>query len=133
MEFQPISPKSLVDEVAATCRDVFARNRRRGLEFDVQIEGELLPVSGDVSQLRQGISNLCTNARDALEALPEDDTRTARIVLKAEIQEITTPPQSAHGHVGTGRFISISVSDNGIGMDDAMQEHLFEPFIRAET
>ena len=47
VEFQPISPKSLVDEVAATCRDVFARNRRRGLEFDVQIEGELLPVSGD--------------------------------------------------------------------------------------
>ena len=128
VEFQPISPESLVDEVAATCRDVFARNRRRGLEFDVQIEGELLPVSGDVSQLRQGISNLCTNARDALEALPQEDTRTARILLKAEIQEITTPPQSAHGHVGTGRFISISVSDNGIGMDAAMQEHLFEPF-----
>ena len=76
------------------------------------------------SQLRQGISNLCTNACDALEALPEDDTRTARILLKPKYKR---SQRLLNRRTDTSAPAVLSLSacpTTGIGMDDAMQEHL---------
>ncbi len=128
VDLNPVAPAELVEEVGAACREVFARNQRRALEFDVEVDGELGTILGDASQLRQGISNLCTNARDALEALPKDDPRTARIQLTAYLTQVDEPQRDAYGKATAGHFVCISVSDNGIGIDPEIKEQLFEPF-----
>lgn len=123
-----VDVRSVVSDVADTCRNVFARNQRRMVELKVESDDDPIAVYGDANQLRQSLSNLCINARDALEALPADDARTARIVLASRVVELQTLPASAHAHATPGSYVQLSVNDNGIGMDDEAQEHLFEPF-----
>ncbi len=119
---------SIISDVADTCRNVFARNQRRMVELQVESSDDPVAVLGDSNQLRQSLSNLCINARDALESLPTDDPRAARIVLASHVVELQTLPASAHAHATPGSYVQLSVSDNGIGMDDEAKEHLFEPF-----
>ena len=71
--------------------------------------------------LEQVILNLAVNARDAM---PDGGSLTIRIGA-ADLHE-----QDAQGGPGphNGRFVCLSVSDTGCGMDDGTLSHLFEPF-----
>ena len=79
-------------------------------------------VRVDLSQLQQVLLNLLLNARDALAAGGRVRIRTTnRLVRKSrrakESEEI--PP---------GRYVVLSVEDDGHGMDADTLAHLFEPF-----
>jgi PAS domain S-box-containing protein len=74
----------------------------------------------DPGQMQQILMNLCANARDAM---PHGGTLT-----------IATSPYVVDGnglsHLGLepGRYSLLSVTDTGIGMDDATKARIFEPF-----
>ena len=77
----------------------------------------------DPAQLQQVILNLVINARDALPATGGVITiRTAGTTLPAE-----APPNSSLD-LPAGRYVRLSVQDNGAGMDADTLSHLFEPF-----
>jgi two-component system, cell cycle sensor histidine kinase and response regulator CckA len=105
-------------EVVDMCRHSFDPD----IELEVVLpEGEFA-VSGDGGQLEQALMNLCLNARDAMEAGVEEG-RTPTITFRME--EVRGQGQRGHQN---GRFVRMSVMDNGVGMDDDTQGHLFEPF-----
>jgi two-component system, cell cycle sensor histidine kinase and response regulator CckA len=98
---------------------------RRILGEDVQIAYELSPeeliVLADPTSVEQMLMNLVVNGRDAM---PEGGTiriRTETVALKAS--DVRRMPDSR-----PGRFVRLSVSDTGSGMDSAVLEHIFEPF-----
>ncbi len=128
VEYQAIDLSAIIKDVAAMCRDVFARNQRRSLDIGVEIADDLPLVRGDAGQFRQCISNLCTNARDAIEALPADNRRAARISIAAKLVDFAQGARPLTGQVTPGQYVQLSVTDSGIGMDADTQEHLFEPF-----
>lgn len=78
------------------------------LEFRLA-EG-LGPVKADHGQLEQVVVNLCVNARDAM---PQGGTLTVGT-------SNTSVPDSGsnRGAVGPGRYVCLSVSDTGVGMDE---------------
>jgi two-component system cell cycle sensor histidine kinase/response regulator CckA len=78
-------------------------------------------VRTNPAQFQQVLLNLILNARDALRANGRVVIRTARREIKSGLNRRATdaPP---------GRYVCLSVSDNGTGMDDATQKQLFEPF-----
>ncbi len=126
VEHQVLKLEPLIDEVATMCRDVFARNTSRPVDITVDYATDLPTIHGDAAQLRQCLSTLCTTARDALEALPNDSQRSARIKIAADAIDFG-------GHLSTresasGQYLRLTVSDNGLGMDTEAQEHIFEPF-----
>jgi PAS domain S-box-containing protein len=78
-------------------------------------------VKGDKGMLEQVIMNLCVNARDAM---PEGG------VLTIETIGVLIDSQYCRKHswARPGRFILLSVTDTGTGMDPATMERIFEPF-----
>ncbi len=90
-----------------------------------RLELELAPVLGPVrtnpAQFQQVLLNLILNARDALRQNGCVTIRTARRDIRSGLNRRATdaPP---------GHYACVSVTDNGMGMDEATQQQLFEPF-----
>jgi two-component system, cell cycle sensor histidine kinase and response regulator CckA len=81
-------------------------------------------VIGDRAPLTQVMMNLLTNASDALEGRPgKVDVRTS---LVHQLDERWDDALGAS--VGPGDWVLIEVQDNGIGMDEATRQRVFEPF-----
>ena len=69
----------------------------------------------DRSQLERLLLNLCVNARDAMPG-------GGRIQIAIGEARVADAPG------GDGVYVMLSVSDDGVGMDEAVQSRLFEPF-----
>ena len=83
---------------------------RRDVVIDVQIGSELRPVLMDHTQLEQVLLNLLVNAA---QAMPDG----GRITVVG-----------ANGPDDEHRFVTLTVTDTGVGMDEATQARAFEPF-----
>jgi signal transduction histidine kinase len=69
----------------------------------------------DRSQLERLLLNLCVNARDAMPG-------------GGCIQIAIGEARVADAPGGDGVYVMLMVSDDGVGMDEAVQSRLFEPF-----
>jgi PAS domain S-box-containing protein len=74
----------------------------------------------DPNQLENALLNLCINARDAMPRGGKLELTTANVNLNGQFAvEHDLPP---------GQYISLSVSDNGVGMAPDVLARAFEPF-----
>ncbi len=101
--------------------DLLAASLRPGVHLLRELHAADAVVVGDATQLFEAVSNLCANA---LHAMPEGGTLRVRV----ETLETDTPRGLSHGTLVPGRYVCVSVSDTGVGMDRDVLEHLFEPF-----
>jgi two-component system, cell cycle sensor histidine kinase and response regulator CckA len=78
-------------------------------------------VQTNASQMEQVLMNLIINARDAM----PDGGR-----ITVETANVNLDPTSAADPFGVvpGEYVTLIVSDHGIGMTKDMQAHIFEPF-----
>ncbi len=81
---------------------------------------ERLPILADRGQLEQVITNLATNARDAMPGGGELTMALSAVEVDAA--------RAARHQVPPGRFAVLSVRDQGSGMDDATLARIFDPF-----
>ncbi|HEY6948306.1 MAG TPA: ATP-binding protein, partial [Gemmatimonadales bacterium] len=97
---------------------------RRVLGEDIQVVTRLDPdlavVSVDPGQFHQVVMNLAVNSRDAMPTggVLTVETRNVRI----------EEARAAHSGVPPGRYVELSFSDTGAGMDPATKQRLFDPF-----
>ncbi len=78
-------------------------------------------VRTDPAQFQQVLLNLTINARDALRD-------SGRIIISTGLREIKMGHNRRLTDTPPGRYVTLTVSDNGTGMDEETQQHLFEPF-----
>ena len=93
------------------------------LVTDPALRPPLPRVRADVGQLEQVIVNLAVNARDAM---PDGGTLTIR-TGEAELTDADCRDHPDFD-MRPGRYVVMSVSDTGTGMDAATQARMFEPF-----
>lgn len=81
----------------------------------------------DPAQLDQVLSNLCINARDAIEKLGVITFTTSTVRVSKQ--------ECAKGHAcqSPGEYAVISVSDTGHGIDSKTLPHIFEPFFTTKA
>jgi len=91
------------------------------IELIVRASANLGTIRADASQMEQIIMNLAVNARDAM-------PQGGKLVIETQNIELDHYYREAHPIVQPGRYVLLSVSDNGTGMDAETQAHIFEPF-----
>jgi signal transduction histidine kinase/CheY-like chemotaxis protein len=75
----------------------------------------------DPTQVDQILVNLCVNSRDAI-------TDSGQITIETHMVCIGDAECRQRPGFKPGEFVTLEVSDNGCGMDKAVQARLFEPF-----
>jgi PAS domain S-box-containing protein len=103
-----------------------ARNsllRLIGEDIDLTfVPGEALwNIAFDPAQVEQALVNLIVNARDAL---PDG----GRITIETSNVQLDEAYCRDHVEVKPGDYVMLTVSDDGVGMDDETLSHIFEPF-----
>jgi PAS domain S-box-containing protein len=81
---------------------------------------EPLPVMADSMQIEQVLINLATNMRDSM---PDGGT----VTISTELVSLETEFMASYGF-GNGRFVHLSMSDTGHGMNEETIRRIFEPF-----
>jgi two-component system cell cycle sensor histidine kinase/response regulator CckA len=94
-----------------------------GEDIDLAIvpAADLGQVKADPGQLEQVVMNLCVNARDAM-----PDGGTLRI--ETANAELHAGEASQQEPVASGRYVMLSVSDTGCGIEEELLSKIFEPF-----
>ncbi len=84
-------------------------------------------VSADSTQMHQILLNLCANAWHAMEDAPG--------LIQVGLKAVTLTASEAEriGGLTRGRFVCLTVTDNGRGMDDATMKRVFDPFFTTKT
>ena len=100
-----------------------------GLSIEVMTEkfSDPLYTVGDVARFESGLMNLAVNARDAM---PDGGTlcfRTTRSKLDPE------DTRFAAFHLQGEHFVSIEVSDTGVGIEAETLEKIFDPFFTTKS
>ena len=122
---EPVKPVNLHQAVRRACDTVFAAGEDKVLlreEFDPSLP----PVLGNEGALVQAMVNLVANARDACAnaAHPTVTVRTRFVSgLVLNVIRLGRPVKLP---------IEVQVSDNGPGIDAALAEHIFEPFVTSK-
>ncbi len=75
----------------------------------------------DPTQVDQILVNLCVNSRDAI-------TGSGKITIETHMVCIGESECRQRPGFKPGEFVTLEVSDNGCGMEKAVQDRLFEPF-----
>jgi two-component system, cell cycle sensor histidine kinase and response regulator CckA len=78
-------------------------------------------LKADPGQLEQVIMNLVINARDAM---PDG----GRLMIETSNAHLDAASAISRDNAKAGRYVSLTVSDNGCGMDSETKSHIFEPF-----
>jgi signal transduction histidine kinase/CheY-like chemotaxis protein len=110
-----------IGEDIASFRDILRRLIPENIELVIRAEPDTGRVCADPTQLRQILVNLALNARDAM---PKGGTLTIAIA-NADLDERYA---ATHPDAQPGQYVLLAVSDTGVGMDEATQLHMFEPF-----
>jgi two-component system, cell cycle sensor histidine kinase and response regulator CckA len=115
-----IDLNNLVSDVASLLNRLIGED----IELSLTLEPLLGRTKADPGQIEQVIVNLAVNARDAMPAGGTLSIQTANIDVDDQFFR-------RHGFAnesGATRFIVLSVSDTGSGIDPAVLKHIFEPF-----
>jgi signal transduction histidine kinase/CheY-like chemotaxis protein len=83
-------------------------------------------IHGDATQLEQVVMNLSTNAAHAMDGHGTIEIALDTIKAKADLL-------LSHGNLPAGRYVRVSVSDTGCGMDAPTMRRIFEPFFTTKA
>ena len=117
MENKPLN----LNEVVANMLNLLHRVLGEQVTIRWDDRREICSVTGDATMLGQVVMNLCVNARDAMPKGGELSLRTDAVDLAA--RQIQSRPLAR-----PGKFICLTVSDTGCGMDAPTLKRIFEPF-----
>ena len=111
-----------LNELLAHLSEMLRRTLGEDITCQFSHSSDLPPVFADAAMLEQVVLNLCANAREAMPAGGQLMLSTATVAVKAA--DVARHPADAR----PGRFVSLTVTDTGTGMDTQTLGHIFEPF-----
>ena len=118
---QKLDPRPVdVNRLVAGMEELIRRTMRADIVVEVVAAGGLWNTRCDPNQLENALLNLCINARDAMPEGGRLTVETANRWLDARAaRERDLPP---------GQYVSLCVSDSGMGMTQEVQSRAFDPF-----
>ena len=107
------------NQIVVDTARMFGRTRKE-VEIEENLEPGLWPVIADKNQMEQVLLNIYINA---WQAMPDG----GKIVIDAKNMVLNGSFTKAFD-IEPGRYVCVSITDNGVGIDPAIQSRIFEPF-----
>jgi CheY-like chemotaxis protein len=107
----------VVEEVLA----LLSASLRPGVVLERVLQAPGARLRGDPTRAFEAVMNLCTNA---MQAMPQGGMLTVAL-RRAQVAE---PRVLSHSSLPAGRYLALTVADQGTGITPEVAEHLFEPF-----
>ena len=100
---------------------VLRRTIREDVELHLDVDQDSWSVRANRSEIEQVLMNLIVNARDAVEG-------AGWIRIGLENRDLAESLEVISGTVTPGRYLVLSIRDNGSGIDPEVLPSIFEPF-----
>jgi len=113
----PLNLNRRINEV----RKMLDRTVPKMIEIQLFLAEDVAAINADETQIEQVLLNLAVNARDAMPEGGKLIFETANVVLDEEYA-------TSHLNAYPGRYVLLTVTDTGAGMDQETMDHIFEPF-----
>ena len=114
--FEQVEVNILLEKLQPLLHETFPKT----IDLSLELSAGLPPVMADANQLNQVMLNLCVNARDAMPGGGKLILATGKVTgmeLRGRFQDALE-----------NEYLSISVTDTGVGIDEATRGRIFEPF-----
>ncbi|MEO5972944.1 MAG: response regulator, partial [Sphingomicrobium sp.] len=112
LEVRPVQVGPLIENMRPLLRNVLGP----GIEKRFALDGQMIPVMADPTQLEVAVLNLVINARDAM---PDGGV----LSIATRLIELAGDPVLADGD-----YVELAISDTGEGMSADVASRAFEPF-----
>ncbi len=114
--FQPLNVSDFMLEIISMLEETFPKT----IELRRNIKRNIPFVNADKTQMHQALLNLCGNARDAM-------PNGGILSIKAETFDSKSIRKSFPA-ANNERYVCISVSDTGTGIDQRAEHRIFDPY-----
>ncbi|MFW5887369.1 MAG: CheR family methyltransferase, partial [Bacteriovoracia bacterium] len=118
VQMRNINVNDEIKKITQLVENIFPKS----ISIELNLEENIGFIYADPTQLEQILLNLSTNARDAM---PEGGKVTI-CSQKAILKDVLVGSQT--DRIGNNEYIKISVSDEGVGIDENTKERIFDPF-----
>jgi PAS domain S-box-containing protein len=117
-----VQPRVLdLNRVINNFKNILERILGEDIAFKFFLDKKLGNVKADPGQIEQIIMNLAVNSRDAL-------PQGGNLIIETANMDLDEKYARLYTYVKPGRYVLLSVSDTGCGMDEETLSHIFEPF-----
>ena len=124
---QIAAPKPLnLNEELIPLQKMIGRLIGEDITLKIRPQQDLWTIKIDPTQIAQILTNLATNARDAINDTGTITIETSNITIEREM--------SAYGgNILPGEYAALIFSDTGTGMDEVVRLQIFEPFFTTKS
>lgn len=110
-----------IEVLLSSLQELLHRSIRENIRLEIIHAPDLPEAKVDANQLENAIINLVVNARDAM---PDGGVLTVRTCAQDVDDASVIRPTELH----PGRYVVISVTDTGVGMEEHVLSKIFDPF-----
>ena len=93
----------------------------RKIELSIGLTSDAGSIYADPDRIGQALVNLVVNARDAT-------AEGGKVTIKTYVTKVRDEDRSEKMWLPSGVYVTVAVSDTGIGMDEYTKTRIFEPF-----
>ena len=117
LELKVVDVNVIVQDMERLVNPLIGEN----VELVTVLHPESTHTRADAGQLEQVLMNLVVNAKDAMPA-------GGKLVIQTGTIVVDENHRRGQHFIHPGRYVTLSVSDTGMGMDKETQSRIFEPF-----
>ena len=110
-----------LNQVVEGCSSMIRFLVGENFELRTVLAPDLANTSADPTQMEQVLINFCVNARDAM-------PKGGCLVIETQNLKVQEGGPEPPWPLKPGRYVQLSVTDTGVGMDKATAARIFEPF-----
>ena len=119
---QPLQPQRVqLNDVVSGIVKLLSRTLGENIRISLELAPDIWPTVVDPAQLEASLTNLATNARDAM-------PKGGRLMISTGNRSLDADYAASHAEVTPGDYVMIEVSDSGTGMSPEVMARIFDPF-----